>query len=376
MPRKTPEQIEKIKNELNILNIWSFSKLNQWRTDKYTYFLRYILKIKPDKTDGIYAVMGNICHDILEKYYKKEIKYSDMIKEYESAILECDLMELKYNKADEDKNLKTAKKYEECIKHFFLNHNTINNKLNLEDFILIKFGKQYAQGYMDVWHIEEINNKKYLIITDWKTSTIYTGKKIIKERDQLLLYAKGMSEKFNIPYNRIIIRWNFLKYVSVLCEQVNGKIKNRNIERNKIGDSLKTSIKMWLNKKEYNQEQINNYIKEVINTNSINNLPLEVLEKFKIQDCYVSIEYNEKDIIDLEKRLLNIVKEIEGAILNYEKTNDEKIFWEDVTDATSFYFCNLCEYSVKYHKPYKEYIENLNLFTDEEDDLSWMDELL
>ena len=57
------------------------------------------------------------------------------------------------------------------------------------------------------------------------------------------------------------------------------------------------------------------------------------------------------------------------------------MWWQDVTDAQSFFMANLSEYSAKIHKPYAEYLETKQMFlnaqnnTDDED-MSWLEGLL
>ena len=42
--RLTKEQLQEIKNEYGVDNLWSWSRLSAWHTSKYEYFLRYIDK--------------------------------------------------------------------------------------------------------------------------------------------------------------------------------------------------------------------------------------------------------------------------------------------------------------------------------------------
>ena len=74
----------------------------------------------------------------------------------------------------------------------------------------------------------------------------------------------------------------------------------------------------------------------------------------------------------------------------YKETFDESIWMEDQEQVKkeSFYFANLCGYSANKHKPYKLYLESLERENGdllgkhikheepEEDDLSWLAELL
>ena len=383
MARKTKEELQVIIDELNVSKLWSFSRVNQWLTDKYTYYLKYVMKITPDRDDGIYGVSGGKCHDIMEEFYTNDSDintHEDMLEEYEDAILEFDMMGLRYNKTDEEANLKTANKYEACMRHFFMNHTPLTDNLNLEDFITIKVRGQQFQGYVDFWHMEEIDEEEFLVITDWKTSTKYSGAKIKKEGRQLLLYALGMHQIKSIPLDKIKIRWNFMKYLTVSYEQANGKLKDMHKERHNWVDKSKVQIKMWLKKLGY-EDEIDYYMDMAIEENSIKSLPQEVQDKFSIGDCYIYIDFDENDINNLTDELMCAIIDIEKTTLEFEKTEDDKLFYTEVNDSNSFYFNNLCDYSIKYHKPYKEYIDNLNMFNDEanneeEESLDWMDDLL
>ena len=80
------------------------------------------------------------------------------------------------------------------------------------------------QGYLDFIQTEPDGG---IIITDFKTSTLYRGDKIQNESGQLLVYAEGIRQLLNIPLEMIKCRWNFLKYVDVTVLQANGKWKSR-----------------------------------------------------------------------------------------------------------------------------------------------------
>lgn len=382
--RKTPEQLEQIKKKFNVSQLFSWSRYNCYKNSIFEYYLKYILKIKEDRDDGIYGISGNACHTILEGLYSKEIKYENMLQEYEDALFTFKAGELKYDRCNKEKNDAIANKYEACIKHFFQNHTVINKKLELEKFITIKINSFIFQGYVDAIHKED----DYFIISDWKSSSIYTGKKIDKEKGQLILYTEGIRQ-LGIPLEKIKARWNFLKYVMVEVQQANGKSTERNIVRTEIGESLKSNAKMWLTKaKCYTEEEIDSYLDLLESTNDINNLPEDIKIKYKISDCYVYIPITEEAIDSLKSDIVDTIACIGKKEIEYFKTKDERIWWEEVTDGQSYYFANLSGYSAKLNKPYGEYLEKLNakkelnkdsFIKDDskivEDDLSWLEQL-
>ena len=383
--RKQFEEIKLIANKLDCDEIYSWSKYNQYKGDPYTFYLKYILKIPEDRKDSIYGVLGNASHDILEKYYNKEISYTDMIEIFEEKLFEFTIGNLKYDRSDEEKNKKIGNKYESCMRHFFKNHQRIPNKLKLEVFVPIKINNILIQAYIDAIHMEKREDKDICIITDWKTSSLYKGKKVLKERGQLLLYSYGVHKKLNIPMDQIIARWAFLKYVEVECMQANEKVKSRIIERNSIGSSLSSSVKMWLKKSDskFTEEEIDDYLNKILIDNSIDCLPDDVKSKFVVKDCYVEISLDNESIQELLEDIIKTVEEIKIKHSDYKNTLDNKIWWQDVTDTESYFLANLNGYSSKIHAPYKEYLEKLDMFKNkdvgnkvDDEDLTWLEGLL
>lgn len=372
--RKTLSEINEICQQYNVPFLWSWSRLNTYKTDKYIYFLKYIQHIKEDRNDSIYTYSGSYCHDIIEQYYNGTIKQSDMINEYEDSLMTMNFAGYKYDRNDEDKNKLIADKYESCIKHFFRNHKKHNMKMILEMFCLIKITDNiYFNGYVDNCGVYfDENKEKRIVITDYKTSTIYKGDKLEKESGQLYLYAEGIRQKTGLPLDHISIRYLFLKYVTVNVMQANGKWKERQIERNQIGSKLISSIKMWLKKLNYNPDD---YIDEVLLYNSIDNLPDDVKEKIDITDCYVYLPLTEDKINDLKADIIATVTEINEKTEEYNSTKDDKVFWQEVSAKDEYFLNCLSGYSRKYHKPYDEYLSEKEMFqTDTEQDNDNIDE--
>lgn len=327
--------------------------------------------MKEDRNNSIYCVSGGNVHDIIENLYTDKIKYADMLEAYENSLFTMNCAELKYNRSDSEKNDAIADKYENCIRHFFKHHQMIQFPHKVEHFISIKISDEiYMQGYVDMIYIEpytddEGNEKKRVHIVDWKTSTRYQGKKIDEECGQLVIYAEGIRQTLHIPLEDIICEWNFLKYVTVTIEQKNGNKKNRYIERNAIGKSLVNTAKMWLKHFGY-EDNIEKYIDEIILNNNIDCLPDKVRAKFEFHDCYVQIPLSEKRIDVLKQDIINTVEEIDSKKAEYDNTQDENIFWQEVTDADEFRLQNLSGYSRKLHKPLDAYLKEKELFTNNE----------
>ncbi|MCD3245386.1 PD-(D/E)XK nuclease family protein [Clostridium botulinum C] len=382
--RKTKEQLNQIKEKYGVDELWSWSKYHSYKTDPYGWYLKY-LKHEKETKQSIYGVEGGVCHDIIEQFYLGEIKYEQMIEEYENKLFEINLSGLKYNRKDKKANEKIANKYEECVRLFYKEHIPIKHKAITEQFILIKVGKHIFQGYIDFIHKDENNN---YIITDWKTSTIYQGKKIDKEKGQLVLYAEGLIQK-GVPINKIKIRWDFLKYCKLTYtlagidkETKQHKTSTKNVLRNEWVKSIESNLKMWLKKiKQYDELQIEDMVATAIENNNLDNMLEDIQQKYKREDCYVYIPLTKDSIDELKEDIIDTINEIKLNKKAYDCTEDDRIWWTTIDKSNEFYFANLCGYSAKQHKPYKEYLDDLNLFVkdrennEEETDDSWLNEL-
>jgi hypothetical protein len=250
------------------------------------------------------------------------------------------------------------------------------------------------QGYIDAVYK---NEDDVFTVVDYKTSTQYSGKAIEEHAAQLVLYSEALRQ-LGVPKDKIRCCWNFLKYVNVDCEQMNGKIKTRTIERYEIGEKLQASVKTWLKKLNY-EDQMMEYLDALVQTNDIKCLPEDVQAKYTINDCYVYVEdiWNfyetlKEEIIETVAEINKKTEEYEGLMAIGDVEGAEALFWDDEESlkAQSYYYNNLCGYSIPTIKPYKQYLDKMtaekngDIFggtkktTSEEfaeDDMSWLDNL-
>ena len=387
--RKEYSEIQELAKQNNCNQIFSWSKYKTYLDDTYTYYLKYIAKIPPDRFDGIYAKSGGDIHECIEAFYKGELDHQGMLDRYEELLFENTMNGLKYDRSNEEKNKSVGDKYEDCIRHFLLNHKKIPHKIKLEEFIGSVIGDTYFQGYIDAFHIEERNEINKVIITDWKSSSMYKNEKYEHEKGQLLIYIEGMHQR-GVPYEQIVARWNFLKYVNVTVTQKaidkvtkQRKTKVRTLERNNYVEKLSTSINMWLKESKYTVS--GDELERCIAENTLKYLPDDVRDKFIVDDCYVEIDFTEDDITELKNNIIATVNEIKDKTEEYnglkdtDKEEAERVWWQEVTESQSFFMANLSDYSAKIHKPYAEYLENRELFLnktdDTDDDEEWMKDL-
>lgn len=355
MARLSKEELEKIKEKYNVDRLWSWSRMNTFVNSKYEYLLKYILKTKEDRCDSCYTTLGTICHDTLDRFYEGKIKYENMIEEYEDGFTTAiTIADLKFNRSDEEKNKTIGEKYNENLTHFFKNHKVYEYKLLIEKPIVVNVDGNVFVGYIDALYKDE---EGYVYPIDFKSSSIYTGDKLAENSGQLILYSIGLSQ-LGIPLDKLRPQFNFLKYCTVQYQLKKGDIKYRNVERCKLGESLQSNARTWLNHFNYEADE---YLKQMLDTNSIDCLPDEVKAKYEITDCHVNVELNE-DVVEKWKKHINVtLQDIELRERDYEETKSNKCFWDDEESIKkqNYYYSNLCSYSINKLLPYKEYLEKL-----------------
>lgn len=391
MNRLSDKELEEIKQKYNVNRIWSWSKMNTFINSKYEYLLKYILKVKEDRCDSCYTTLGTICHETLDRFYEGKIKYEDMIGEYEDGFTTAILIaDLKFNRCNEEKNKSIGERYNDNLVHFFKNHTVYEHKLLIEKPIVVNVHNNVFVGYIDSLY-RDMEGCYHVL--DFKSSSIYTGDKLKENSGQLILYSIGLNQ-MGIPLEKIKPQFNFLKYCTIKYQLKKGDIKYKNVERSKIGESLQSNAQTWLKHFGYEPDE---YLKEMLDTNSIDYLPEEIKEKYEITDCHIDVELNEDIINKWKEHIAVTLKDIELREQNYRETKSDKCFWDDdgSIKKQDYYYSNLCSYSVNKLLPYKEYLSKLeaqqngdifgNLLgsttskvietKNDEIDLSWLDSL-
>lgn len=358
MARLTGEELRAVMKKYGVNELWSWSKVDTAINSMYEYFLKYVLRIKEDRTDCAYAPMGGICHSTIEDFYSNKIKFKEMIEQFNDGWMTAiEIAELKFDRNDATKNSSIASKYKENLDHFFRTHKKIPFNVVLEKFMTAKIGDHVFQGYIDAIYKDADGNYH---IVDWKTSTKYSGKTAEEKCGQLVVYAIGLNQA-GVPMDKIKICWNFLKYVSIQYQQKNGAIKTREVERNKIGESLQSNAKVWLKEKGY-ANQMDDYLKLLLDTNSIEVLPEDVQAMYTISDCYVYVPLTQTLIDKWVDTIITTIADVKLREADYAETKNDRAFWDtdESVQAQSYYFATLCGYSPNLHLPYKAYLEKLD----------------
>ena len=356
--RKTYEELNELRNKLGTDRLWSWSRMNCTHNSLYEYYLKYIKHEPEDRLDSIYNVAGTMSHDIIERLYSMEITPDQMIDEFEECWTTAfDISELKFNRSDSEKNENIADRYHKNLQHFFTNHQMLKRNVALEQFVTVKVGNEWFQGYIDALTTDE--NGNYIII-DWKTSSIYLGEKAKNECGQLVLYAMALHQR-GIPYKKIRICWNFLKYTDVVIEKpqyinlkwttVKGEEKcKEKIDKTKLVSTLKASIKALLKSEGYDKDLIESTITAMEKSNSIDILPESVKNKIYIEECEVENKPRHIERSEIGEALQANVKTqmkklgySEDDIFEYLdrliQTNDVECLPDDVKQKYTFSDC-------------------------------------
>lgn len=358
MARLSREELDKIKEKYNVSRIYSWSRVNTFMTSKYEYMLKYVTHDPEDRQDCGYTTLGSLAHDTLDGYYEGKISYDDMVEQFEDGwITAIDIAELKLDRNDIEHDASIKKKYHEDLQHFFKNHVKYEHKLLIEKPIIAKVGANVFVGYVDALFKDGDDNYH---IVDFKTSSKYTGKTAEEKSGQLVVYAMGLIQA-GIPLQKVRICWNFLKFCNIEYQQKNGAVKTKIAERYKIGDSLKTNAKMWLKDAGYSEEEVDDYLKLLIDTNNIDVLPDEVRCKYKMTDCHVYVPLTQELIDKWTDIITTNIRDIMAREKDYKETGSDQAFWDDEASVKkeSYYYATLCGYSSSKLLPYKAYLNHL-----------------
>lgn len=360
MARLSKEELNKIKEKYNVSRIWSFSRVNTYLTSKYEYALKYVFHEKEDRQDCAYTTLGSLCHDTLDHFYEGKISYDDMVEQFDDGWIEAiDICDLKLDRNDEEHDKSLKEKYKLDLQYFFKNHVKYDYKLLIEKPVITKVGSNVFVGYCDA--IYKDDNGDYYVI-DFKTSSAsgFTGKSLEKKSTQLALYSMALIQS-GVDIKHVKPCFNMLKYVNVETTLKNGNKKQRQIERCKVGESLQSNARTWLKAFGYDEEMTDDYLKLLLDTNSIEVLPEEVQEKYKFEDCHIYVPLTQELIDKTVDELTTTIRDIIVREKEYEETKSDKCFWDSEEDVKkeSYYYATLCSYSSSKLKPYAEYLDKL-----------------
>lgn len=363
--RLSREQREGIMSKFGVETLHSFSRISTYWNMPWEYYLVYLKKI-PRNFSNIYSHWGLISHDLIQDYYDGKYPYEKM-----SELLEEHIIDWRTNHSHlKFMNKKIEDGYIENLRDYFKTTETIPYDIKNETAVCIHFPVEGDEedivfiGYIDS---EYVDDDGVLNIVDYKTSSIsgFTGKKLKEKARQLSLYAIGINQFRGIPFDKIRLRFDMMKYYEVRYLQKNGKTAKSKKERSKWVEGVLKKLQKELAALDYDPIEVDDLLEMSVLNNSIKNLPQEVQDKFSLHNCYIDVTITKDEAKELEKLMRDTVAEIREK----EKGDWEIEFPEPKIDySNKFYLEQLAPHLLKYHQRFQEEQKMLKPEVEVEDD--------
>ena len=349
MSRLSYAQLDKIKEHYGVDRIWSHSRINTYVSQPWLYRITYLDKLKPD-TSNVYNYFGTILHDLAQGVYTGEHEIKELPSLYEQKVIDWRLGDSGFKFMNEN----VEKGYLNNIEHYFENFKKLPYEVIVEKPVKIVLGddkeKEVFVGYVDGLYKDEEGN---MVILDFKSSSKgeYSGKKLKESSRQLLLYSIGIHQATGLPYEKIKARFDMMKYMYVEFLQKNGKWRGSLQERVGWVKAQEKRMVAALSETDMDVFDIDYLVKEAIGKNSMEDLPQEIQDRFRVSPGFIDVDVSEENAKELEEWLLSNISELRTK----EAGDWEVEFPEPVIDPSNeFYFNVLAKGALKFHKGHQE----------------------
>jgi len=174
--------------------VWSYSRINTYNQCPMSYKIQYIdnYKGKPN----VYSYLGGLIHDIMEKWYNNIIDKKEAITMFEKAYNSH--FGLYFFMSDKVRN-----NWYKSMHNFFINHEKMKEEGQQEVLCMYKT----PNGNIFRGFIDRITNNA---IIDWKTSSMFSGKKLLSAGRQLILYKLAVEQETQQNIDKVA--WCMMKY--------------------------------------------------------------------------------------------------------------------------------------------------------------------
>lgn len=338
---KAEDKVKQLRADGNI--VWSHSRLGSFHNCEYEYYNTYVLRNRGK--GNCYTSIGSFVHDFIEGVYKGENDKLNFSTNFELKMAEDELLGIDFPSDDIRKN------FTEDILHYTDNFKLIDGKHLIEKLFVFDIDGHYIQGYIDMI---QVTDDKEVNVIDWKSSSKFAGKAKLQEAGrQLLLYKLGLEATSKANINTL--SWCMIKYLYVCHVQKNGKIKKKMCSRRKLIKDMKPAFEKEMLASGMDDLEVDIVLEEALKTNSMDNLPQFIKDKYWIEDCYVEYEATEERIQELKDYVNNTI-----ALIESKNPNDASD-WKPVDFEKDSFYCNhLCNH--REICPFlKEYKKGLNL---------------
>lgn len=323
-------------------SVWSYSRLNTYLTCPHSYYLGYVEKLQG--RENIYSSIGSLVHSICELLQNKEITNEEAVDKFKKGYDEIVLLGIDFIREQEKNNFIYS------IIDYFKNYKPVECegfKIEQKEFLEVD-DKNVILMFID---LIVKRGEDSLSVYDYKTSSKYTKKDIIKNGKQLVLYAYTLLKNYP-KFKNVDLAWFMLKYVNVTYNK-----RTTQIGRHALVTELKDKIFKELEKLNIIDLEANEIYSDAIAKNEI---PDIIKDKFMVEDCVVPYEYNEETVKDVINFIVTTINSI----------NNDKEFKPIEIDEKNNFFCNtLCGQALncKALKKYNESVEDKNILPEEGD---------
>lgn len=306
--------------------VWSISRLNNYNNCPHGYYLTYVAEDRDRGLQNIYSHAGSIFHDTLENLHldRKLDEQTELNKSLAQVLTDKTFDSNLTFPLSKGGGNTIEENWVNSMTHFSKNFKRLPNHVETEKLFCFEvLPSIYVQGYIDVITTDDKGN---IIILDWKTSSRFTGEKRKEAGRQLVLYKLALEKVFGLKVEKV--GWYMLKYARVKYGK-SSKMVDRGKWVGQISKQLEEQLIQF-----YGNEMTANYaLNEAIKSSSLDDLPKEIQDYFKIEPL---IEYY-KVTPELEQELFDY---IETTIVGVES---EFMFNPISIDYNTYFFCeNLC----------------------------------
>jgi hypothetical protein len=294
--------------------------------------------------------MGSRVHDTLEDIINDKATEKDLKPALELELYDLDMLGIDFPKDRKGEN-SIRDSWVADMTHLCENFVRPNGEFTTEELFIYKINdNRYIQGYID---LIRHNKDGTISILDWKTSSQFSTNDLLHHGRQLVLYALGKEQEgFKVKE----LAWIMLKYCEVTFmgkARTNSKEKTQLVKvfnRGKLLKELSKYIESDLEELGYDELDIEIIIKNSISSNSFEQIPKEIKDKYIVKPYVKKYELTD----ELREETLKYVNDMANL---FESKTDNVNDWKavDITDKNNF-FCNqLCN-----HKKTCTYIKQFN----------------
>lgn len=324
---------------------YSISKINTFNTCNFEFYKTYIEKVKGE--GNIYTEVGTFIHDTIERYYRGDVTDDfDFTQAFHNKMLELEIQGIDFP------NELIKNSFMNDIIHFTKNFKMLKGQFTLEKMFVILMGNSILRGFIDAIRVNEDGSVE---IIDWKTSSKFSGSKLIEAGRQLIIYKLALEEVSGMTIDKI--SWNMLKYIYVCHKQKNGKIKQKMVNRGKLIKEMKNAFEKEMLAAGMLDFEVTLLLEEALQKNDISILPSVITDKYWLEDCLLEYEVTEERVEEVKQYIMNTIKEIESM------DKEDEGAWEPLNIEKENFYCNTlcnhrltCKHFLQYKKdnPFKK----------------------